>query len=396
MKLIRRIIDGISDFLFGLKRTGFGNIIITFLLIITISTVGIYLIERKENASFKTTFDTLWYTIVTLSTVGYGDKTPITVGGRLLGILIILFGVAIMGAVTGKIASYLVERQLKEGRGMIDLSKLKNHLVICGWRPQLPQIINDILTVKPELKPSHIVLVNFADPQKIEDIRADRKLSKIKFIYGDYSDEAVLRRANIMEAKTVIIIADHTNPAATIHEIDSRTVMTVMIIENLTKEIYTSAELLDPKFERYLKLSYCDEIILSRAYSRIFLANAAAASGISQVVHKIVEVDSPTPLKVMPFPDRFIGKTFKDVADFFKTKGNYILIGLLENTGNIYMRKREALKEAQKTPDISKLVDNLQNVKRIKPNDPIINPGNEYHVKKHSKAIVIFAKTIKE
>jgi len=391
-KLINKINENISEFFFSLKRTGFINILFTLLLIITISTLGIYFIEKQKNEAFNSTFDTLWYTIVTLSTVGYGDKTPITVGGRLLGILIILFGVAITGAVTGKIASYLVEKQLKEGRGLADLSKLENHFIICGWRRELPRILRDILKVNPDLKPSNIVLINFADPQKIEDIRADRRLSKIKFIYGDYSDETVLMRANIKKAKTVLILADQTNPSATVHEIDSRTVMAVMTIESLTKEIYTCAELLDPKFERYLKLAYCDEIILSRAYSRILLANAAAASGISQVIHKLIEVESDTPIKVMEFPHKFIGKTFKELNEYYKSHSDYILIGLLENTGNIYQRKKEALKEAQKTPDISKLVDNLQNVKRIKPNDPVINPGDDYIMKPHSKAIVIFSK----
>ncbi len=390
-KLINKINESVNGFIFSLKRTGFINIILTFILIITISTLGIYFVENQKNEEFTTTFDTLWYTIVTLSTVGYGDKTPITVGGRLLGILIILFGVAITGAVTGKIASYLVEKQLKEGRGLADFSKLENHFIICGWRRELPKILKDILKVNPKIRSSNILLINFAEPQKIEDLRADRKLSKIKYIYGDYSDESVLMRANIKKAKTVLILADQTNPSATAHEIDSRTVMAVMTIESLTREVYTCAELLDPKFEQYLKLAYCDEIILSKAYSRILLANAAAASGISQVIHKLIDVNSETPVKVIDFPANFIGKTFKELADYYQSRTNYILIGMLENTGNIYQRKKEALKEAQKTPDISKLVDNLQNVKKIKPNDPVINPGENYRLKKHSKAIVIFS-----
>ena len=50
-----------------------------------------------------------------------------------------------------------------------------------------------------------------------------------------------------------------------------------------------------------------------------------------------------------------------------------ILIGLLENTGNFYARKKEALNEAQKTADISRLVGNLQTVKELKANTPVLN-----------------------
>ena len=65
------------------------------------------------------------------------------------------------------------------------------------------------------------------------------------------------------------------------------------------------------------------------------------------------------------------------------------MIGLLENTGKIYFRKKEALAEAQKTADISKLVENLQNVKKISPNQPVLNPGDDYMIKRNSKAILV-------
>jgi voltage-gated potassium channel len=61
----------------------------------------------------------------------------------------------------------------------------------------------------------------------------------------------------------------------------------------------------------------------------------------------------------------------------------------LENTGKLYYRKREALAEAQKTPDISKLIENLQGVKRLVPNKPLLNPGDGYVIKKNTRAIIV-------
>jgi voltage-gated potassium channel len=68
---------------------------------------------------------------------------------------------------------------------------------------------------------------------------------------------------------------------------------------------------------------------------------------------------------------------------------NSILIGILENTGNIFHRKREALREAQKTPDITRLVANLQAVKELRGNQPVFNPGPDYVIKLNSRAILI-------
>ncbi len=381
--------DVLSDFTFMIKKNEFFKIITILIIIIVISVTGIYFIETGKNEQFNTVFDTVWYTIVTLSTVGYGDKAPETVEGRLIGILIILFGVAVVGAVTGRIASFLVEKQLKAGQGLSSLHKLNGHFIICGYKWELPSIIMDILKVNPELRMDKIVLISTVEPQKILDLKADRKFAKIKFLYGDYTDAAVLMRANIKNARTILLLADQTNPSASTHEIDSGTVMAIMTIDTLTKQIYTCAELLDAKFEQYLELGHCDEIILSRDYGRIMLANASAATGVSHVVNEIIDVNSPTPVTIIDFPNTFIGKTYNDLSNYLSEKEENILIGILENTGNIFQRKQEVLKEAQKTPDISKLVDNLQKIKKIKPNDPIINPGNEYVIKKNSKAIVI-------
>ncbi len=65
------------------------------------------------------------------------------------------------------------------------------------------------------------------------------------------------------------------------------------------------------------------------------------------------------------------------------------MIGLLENTGNFFQRKKEAIREAQKTPDISTLVDNLKTVKSLVANLPMINPRTDYIIKKYSRAIII-------
>lgn len=393
MKVLKnRILTKLNDYIFQIKKSGTANLIIIFVLIILISGTGILLIEKNKNSQFQNLFDSVWYTIVTLSTVGYGDKTPITVGGKLFGIIIIIFGVATMGAVSGRIASYLVEQQLKEGKGMSKLSQLSGHYIICGWRRELKQILFDILKVNPQLRASEIVLINFADPSYIDEIRSNRLLSKVRFVYGDYSDESVLRRANIEKAKTCIILADQTNPNVSSHEIDSRTVMTVMTIKSIKKEIYTCAEILDPKFERYLSLSYCDEIIYSRLYSRILLANASASSGISHVIHKLIDVESENPIKVVDFPQDFIGKKFVELLNYYKSQ-NHILIGLLENIGNAYLRKKEAISEAQKSRDVVKLVESLKAVEKVRANEPVLNPPDDYIIKKNSRAIVIFGRS---
>ena len=355
--------------------------------ILAVSSFGAYFFEIGVNEGFESLWDSVWWTIVTITTVGYGDKYPVTVGGKFVGILMMVLGVATVGIVTGRIASFLVDKQIKARGGLIVLEKMKGHFILCGWKNELENILDNILRVNPRLKASDIVLISEADPEKVDHIRSIPKFKYLKYLKGDYIDEKVLHRANVKSAETALVLADVSRQYSA-QEVDSRTVMAVITIDSLNKNIYTCAELIDEKFMKYLKLANCDEIILTRELNKVLIANAASASGISHIASELLSPKRKC-LDTSVFPDRFIGKSFAELSAFLKDSKEDIVIGLLEHTGKIYDRKKEALSEAQKTPDISKLVENLQSVKKITPNHPVLNPGDDYIIKNNSRAIVV-------
>ncbi len=370
-----------------LKNNNILTIIIVVTTLLVLCFVGAYLFENGFNEGFRTIWDTLWWTVVTITTVGYGDKYPVTVGGKITGIVIMILGVATVGIVTGRIASFLVDKQIKSRGGLIVLDRKKGHFIVCGWKSELETILENILRVNPNLKPSDIVLVNDADPEEIDHIRSLPKFKYLKYIKGDYIDEKVLQRANVKGAHTALVLADSSRKFS-VQEVDSRTVMAVITIDSMNKDIYTCAEIIDEKYEKYLQFANCDEIILTRELGRILISNAANASGISHIANHLLRPETGG-LSTQKIPQQFFGKTFGDLRSHFSDKGGDIVIGLLENTGKIYYRKKEALSDAQKTADISKLVENLQRVKTIIPNHPVLNPGDQYIVKRNSKAIVV-------
>ncbi len=370
-----------------LRQNNNVTIVLIVIGILAVSSLGAYFFEIGINERFKTIWDTVWWTIVTVTTVGYGDKYPITVGGKIVGIMMMVMGVATVGIVTGRIASFLVDKQIKARGGLIVLEKKKGHFIICGWKAELENILENILRSNPRLKSSDIVLINDADPQQVDHLRSIPEFKYINYLKGDYIDEKVLQRANVKNANTVLVLADADRRFSQ-QEVDSRTVMAVITIDAMNKNIYTCAEIIDEKFEKYLRLANCDEIILTRELNKVLIANAASASGISHITSRLLNPEEKG-LDTINFPGRFVGKSFKDLQLYFKEVSEAIVIGLLENTGKIYDRKREALAEAQKTPDISKLVENLQRVKKITPNYPVLNPGDEYTIKNNSRAIVV-------
>ena len=377
----------LSRLLTRLVRSRTYPVVLAILLVLTLSSFGVLIFERETNQEFHSLGDAVWWTLVTAATVGYGDKVPVTTGGRLVGVLVMVFGVGLVGMVTGRIASWLVEWQIKEGSGLSTQKKTKGHFIICGWKQEMSRILKDILTVNPDFSDEDIVLVSMVEPAEVENLRVEPELQNIRFVRGDYVDETVLHRANIKQAARVLILAD-TSIQASAQEIDARAVMAVLTIKSLSKYIYACVELIDSKFKRYLENVHCDEILLSRDHNRILLANAASASGISHVVHELIDVEKGS-LVTRRVPGRFVGDTFDNLSTYFREVDKSILIGILENTGNIFHRKREALREAQKTPDVARLVANLQAVKELRGNQPVFNPGPDYVIKLNSRAILI-------
>ena len=80
-------------------------------LLILISALSIYDVEHgNADSQISTFFDAVWWSIVTVTTVGYGDITPVTTGGRYIGIAVMLGGIAVAGVVTATFASWLVQQ----------------------------------------------------------------------------------------------------------------------------------------------------------------------------------------------------------------------------------------------------------------------------------------------
>ena len=356
------------------------------ILIFTVLMLVIFLSEQKTNSAINTLFDAIWYTLVTITTVGYGDITPRSILGRTSAMILLLAGVALFGALSGKFASFLFDRQQKKDRGLLKMNKIKNHFLICGWKPNFERILEGILLANPEIPPEKIILLNNSSQNEMEKIKADSRFKNINYIHGDFTDEDTLLKSQIKTAERTLILADNSENFSSL-ETDSRTVLAVITIKNLNPKIYCVAEIIDSKFEKHLSLAHCDEIILSADYGQNLLIQASSGKGMSHILRELISEESDSGILICDIPQKFVGNNYGEFRLSLKTSD--ILIGLLENTGNFYSRRKEALAEAQKNPNVEEVVSNLKKVKSLKSNLPVFAPKDDYIIPKNAKAIFI-------
>ena len=358
--------------------------------LLMVMMIVIFMSEQKTNSSINSLFDAFWYTIVTVTTVGYGDIAPASFWGRLSAMALLLVGVAIFGALSGKFASFILDRQQKKDKGLLKMTNMKNHLLICGWKPGFENILEGMLLANPEIPPERVVILNNAKHSDIEAIQANEKLKAINFLRGDFTDEDALLKAQIKSAERALILADRSEEFSTL-ETDSRTVLAVITIKNLNPRIYCVAEIIDSKFEKHLSLARCDEIIMTSDYEQNLLVQASSGKGMSHILRELAAENENQGLFLADIPAKFVGGPYEEYAKSLQNKN--ILIGVLENTGNFYNRRQEALAEAQKNPNMEKIVANLKKVKTLKSNIPVFNPPSDYIIPESSKAIFIHGMT---
>ncbi len=379
---IKKILDKISRILSNSSVKVWSAVFVLLLLIMFV----IFKSEQETNSAINTLFDAIWYTIVTVTTVGYGDIAPASFWGRLSAMALLLVGVAIFGALSGKFASFILDRQQKKDRGLLKMTNMKNHLLICGWKPGFENILEGMLLANPEIPPERVVILNNAKHSDIEAIQANEKLKAINFLRGDFTDEDALLKAQIKSAERALILADRSEEFSTL-ETDSRTVLAVITIKNLNPRIYCVAEIIDSKFEKHLSLARCDEIIMTSDYEQNLLVQASSGKGMSHILRELAAENENQGLFLADIPAKFVGGPYEEYAKSLQNKN--ILIGVLENTGNFYNRRQEALAEAQKNPNMEKIVANLKKVKTLKSNIPVFNPPSDYIIPESSKAIFI-------
>jgi voltage-gated potassium channel len=80
------------------------------------SSIAILQVEHAPNSNIKTAEDALWWSYVTITTVGYGDKYPVTTEGRIIAVFLMTIGVGLFGTFTAFLASWFIEETKKEHR----------------------------------------------------------------------------------------------------------------------------------------------------------------------------------------------------------------------------------------------------------------------------------------
>ncbi|GAA1338291.1 ion channel [Arthrobacter roseus] len=179
-----------------------------------------------------------WWFLVTSATVGYGDFFPTTVGGRLVGVYVIVGGIVTLTTLFTRIAMAIENSKGQRMKGQLDLD-MSDHLVIVGYTPgRTERLLHEITA---DDAPA-VALCAWEDvPENPVPEQPD-----LGFVRGDLAEESVLRRAGVHRAARVLIDARDDNEALAV----------TVAVTHVNPNAHTVVTLRD--MNRALNFSYVD------------------------------------------------------------------------------------------------------------------------------------------
>ncbi len=302
-----------------IQRENLITIVLFILGIVIFSSLAISYFEPDLSLASG-----IWWSIVTLTTVGYGDISPTTAGGRVVAAVIMFFGIGLLGMLSANLATIMISNRIRESRGM-ETTSLTNHLIICEWNHRSRSILQEIRAdVKTEKMP--VVLIADIAQKPTED-------PLLAFVSGTPGEET-FAKANLIKATTVVVLGDDSlEPTAR----DAKVVLTTLTIETLNPDVYTVVEIVNKENKQHCLRANADEIIVGSELSSHLLATAATDHGMSTIISELVSTRYGNNLFAVPAPQQFVGKPYIELLITMKTDYQATLLGIQKGSSGELM-----------------------------------------------------------
>ena len=182
------------------KRINFGQVVAVISIIFSIAygVVGSYLL-RSQFSGIDSWSDSIYFTFVTYSTLGYGDILPVTANARIFTVSMILIGLSSFVTAIAVALGPMVEKQMKGVLSFMSrFQRMKNHVVICGFSSVTESMIDELVE-----KGAAFVIV-----EDKRDIINNLQAKGFDILAGDATRKEVLEQANLEESRAIVAAFD--------------------------------------------------------------------------------------------------------------------------------------------------------------------------------------------
>ena len=255
------------------KKFEFFILFIFSSIVVFVSSVLVYVMEAQNPKSpINTLFDALYWSIVTIATVGYGDIVAVTTEGRMVAIFVIIAGVSVLAFTTSIVVSAFTEKldEVREIRTVDTIRGLKHFYLICGYESVAQEVVKKLKNTK------YSVIVLDEDVQRVENAKKDG-LMAVNYDPGDVESYQKLGIDVDLQVKTILCL----------RESDVENVYTTLTVRSISKNVNIISLLMDDTNRNKLKFAGANEIFYPKGLVGMIAKELTGRPVAFEVIHAL-------------------------------------------------------------------------------------------------------------
>ncbi len=253
------------------------------LLATLVGGLTIFLVEAQDNPEIDSLADGFWWAIVTLTTVGFGDISPVTGLGRIIGAFLMVTGMFLLALFAGIVGTTLVNAVLGIREEQFRMSGYIDHVVVMGFDPGASMLLD---ALESELGDTDLEIVIFADRERPPSVPP-----RFTWVQGDPTKESELDKVRLDHAGKVVVVGSRQEAP---QKADAVTILTLFTLRSYlhkrpdtarrAEPLYVVAEILDQENVEHARAAGADEVIETTRLGFSLIAHAMSVPGTGTIV----------------------------------------------------------------------------------------------------------------
>ena len=269
-----------------------------FILLLIVVVIGVLGYMYFSDDTF---INALYMTIITITTVGFGEIHPLSENEKLFTIFLILMSIIILGYAATILTEYIASGELLERikfkKVQKKIEQLNQHAIVCGYGRNGKQAVTKLKKFKMPL----VIIEN--DDERLEEIEED----KLLYIKGDATKDEVLEKAGLVKAKSLITALPS----------DADNLYVVLSARQLNKKMTIVSRASDDSSDGKLRIAGADNVIMPDKLGGDHMASLLVTPDIVEFVDKLaIDRENATHLEeilVEELPQEFLLKSIRDL-----------------------------------------------------------------------------------